>query len=96
MLGAGAGLVELRDLPEDRYVLAVRGDLLATPGRVVEARTSFERAAALAPNPGECEHLLSRAATVRREGGDLDARPAELTSPCGVPAAVETGRHPDR
>jgi predicted RNA polymerase sigma factor len=39
----------------------VRGDLLATLGRVEEARAEFARAAALTSNEAECAHLLGRA-----------------------------------
>jgi predicted RNA polymerase sigma factor len=41
---------------------AVRGDLLAKLGRLAEARTEFERAAALTRNARERELLLGRAA----------------------------------
>ncbi len=41
---------------------AVRGDLLAKIGRLAEARTEFERAAALTRNARERELLLGRAA----------------------------------
>ena len=41
---------------------AVRGDLLARLGRTDQARTEFERAAALTANDSERAHLLRRAA----------------------------------
>jgi RNA polymerase sigma factor (sigma-70 family) len=43
-------------------VAAVRGDLLARLGRAEQARTEFERAAALTANDSERAHLLRRAA----------------------------------
>lgn len=43
-------------------VAAVRGDLLARLGRADQARTEFERAAALTANDSERAHLLRRAA----------------------------------
>ncbi len=44
---------------------AVRGDLLAKLGRLAEARTEFERAAALTRNGRERELLLARAAAAK-------------------------------
>jgi RNA polymerase sigma factor (sigma-70 family) len=44
---------------------AVRGDLLAKLGRLAEARTEFERAAALTRNARERELLLGRAAAAK-------------------------------
>jgi len=44
---------------------AVRGDLLAKLGRLAEARTEFERAAALTRNARERELLLGRAAAAQ-------------------------------
>jgi RNA polymerase sigma factor (sigma-70 family) len=44
---------------------AVRGDLLAKLGRLAEARTEFERAAALTRNARERELLLARAAAAK-------------------------------
>ncbi len=44
----------------------VRGDLLAKLGRFDEARTEFERAAALTRNARERELLLGRAAACAR------------------------------
>jgi RNA polymerase sigma-70 factor (ECF subfamily) len=44
---------------------AVRGDLLAKLGRLAEARTEFERAAALTRNVRERELLLGRAAAAK-------------------------------
>ena len=46
---------------------SVRGDLLAKLGRYDEARTEFERAAALTRNTRERDLLLERAATCARE-----------------------------
>ena len=46
---------------------AVRGDLLAKLGRLAEARTEFERAAALTRNARERELLLGRAAAAKRD-----------------------------
>jgi predicted RNA polymerase sigma factor len=43
---------------------SVRGDLLAKLGRMDEARTEFERAAALTRNARERELLLGRAAAL--------------------------------
>ena len=67
--GAAAGL-ELVDALRDEPLLrgyhllpSVRGDLLYKLGRTAEARTEFERAAALAGNARERELLLSRART---------------------------------
>ena len=65
--GAGVGLRlvdELSDVPSlrDHHLLpSVRGELLAQLGRDAEARTEFERAAALAGNARERSHLLDRA-----------------------------------
>ena len=69
--GPGAGLAVLDELiDEDVAVLrgyhlvpAVRGDLLARLGRPDEARTEFERAAALTANESERALLLARAAS---------------------------------
>lgn len=66
--GPDAGLARvdaLRDLPALRHyhlLPGVRGDLLFRLGRRAEARTEFERAAALARNAREHELLLRRAA----------------------------------
>ncbi|GHE42178.1 RNA polymerase sigma factor [Vulcaniibacterium thermophilum] len=66
--GPDAGLARvdaLRDLPALRHyhlLPGVRGDLLFRLGRRAEARTEFERAAALARNARERELLLRRAA----------------------------------
>lgn len=59
--GPDAGLAALPPGAEDRYTLAVRGDLLATAGRPDEARAAFARAAELAPNASEARHLRGRA-----------------------------------
>jgi predicted RNA polymerase sigma factor len=45
---------------------SVRGDLLFKLGRFDEARTEFERAAALTRNEREREFLLNRASACRR------------------------------
>jgi predicted RNA polymerase sigma factor len=62
---AGLAIVDaLRDEPSlARYHLlpTVRGDLLARLGRAAEARTEFERAAALTRNQAERRLLLERA-----------------------------------
>ena len=47
---------------------AVRGDLLARLGRTDQARTEFERAAALTANDSERAHLLRRAAAASADG----------------------------
>ena len=63
---AGLALVDaLRDEPRlvgYPWLHSVRGDLLARSGRLKEARTEFEKAAALAPNERDRELLLERAA----------------------------------
>ncbi len=65
--GAGAGLAiveALGDGPglEEYHLLhSVRGDLLFRLGRLIEARTAFERAAALTQNLSERRLLLDRA-----------------------------------
>jgi predicted RNA polymerase sigma factor len=48
---------------------AVRGDLLARLGRTDQARTEFERAAALTANDSERAHLLRRAAAAAAAAG---------------------------
>ncbi len=55
---------------------AVRGDLLSKLGRFEEARTEFERAAALTRNARERELLLERAAACRSEASPGEARGA--------------------
>jgi predicted RNA polymerase sigma factor len=47
------------------WLPSVRGDLLAKLGRREEARTEFERAAAMTRNVRERELLLERAAEMR-------------------------------
>ena len=59
--GPEAGLEALASLVDDRYTLAVRGDLLAGLGRRDEARAAFEAAAAVAYNEAEAQHLRRRA-----------------------------------
>ena len=64
---------------------AVRGDLLARLGRADQARTEFERAAALTANDSERAHLLRRAATAASArpdpaAGDLPRRAQPLTA----------------
>jgi RNA polymerase sigma factor (sigma-70 family) len=49
---------------------AVRGDLLARLGRTDQARTEFERAAALTANDSERAHLLRRAAAAAAAAAD--------------------------
>ena len=56
------GLVSEPSLRAYHLLPAVRGDLLAKLGRLAEARTEFERAAALTRNARERELLLGRAA----------------------------------
>jgi len=67
----GLALVdELEDEPalRDYHLLpSVRGDLLAKLGRGAEARSEFERAAALARNTRERELLLARARACGRD-----------------------------
>lgn len=66
--GPEAGLEVVDELVDEpslaRYHLlpSVRGDLLARLGRFDEARSEFERAAALTENGAEKRHLLRRAA----------------------------------
>jgi predicted RNA polymerase sigma factor len=67
---AGLELVdELMDEPslKSYHLLpSVRGDLLAKLGRVEEARSEFERAAALTHNERERELLLTRAGALSK------------------------------
>jgi predicted RNA polymerase sigma factor len=51
---------------------AVRGDLLARLGRTDQARTEFERAAALTANDSERAHLLRRAAAAAAAADDAE------------------------
>lgn len=60
--GEEVALAQLEGESEDRYVLAVRGDLLARRGDTDRARATFRRAADLAENAAEKDHLLRRAA----------------------------------
>lgn len=68
--GPAAGLEIIDALRGDKalknyqWLPSVRGDLLAKLGRASEARSEFERAAALAGNARERELLLERARTV--------------------------------
>jgi RNA polymerase sigma factor (sigma-70 family) len=70
--GAAAGLALVERLAADRrldgyhWLPSVRGDLLAKLGREAEARSAFERAAALTANARERELLLARAAACDR------------------------------
>jgi predicted RNA polymerase sigma factor len=67
--GPAAGLESLDALASEpslkgyHFLPSARGDFLAKLGRFVEARTEFERAAALTRNARERELLLSRAAS---------------------------------
>lgn len=56
-----AALAQLEGEPENRNVLAVRGDLLARLGDTDRARASFRHAADLAENAAERGHPLRRA-----------------------------------
>ncbi len=58
--GAAAGLALLPVDTDDRYTLAMRGDLLAELGRTDEAAAAFARAAGLATNDAERAHVLAR------------------------------------
>jgi predicted RNA polymerase sigma factor len=68
---AGLGLLdEIADNPALRHYAplpAARGDFLFRAGRVIEARSAFEAAAALAGNVPERAFLLARAAACDRE-----------------------------
>lgn len=72
--GPAAGLALIDALREDRalknyqWLPSVRGDLLAKLGRLAEARTEFERAAALTHNLRERDLLLERAQTLGESG----------------------------
>jgi predicted RNA polymerase sigma factor len=69
LLGPAAGLEIVDALTEDsslrdyHLLPSVRGDLLAKLGRPEEARSEFERAAAMTRNARERELLLKRAAS---------------------------------
>lgn len=73
--GPAAGLALVERLAADRrlegyhWLPSVRGDLLAKLGREAEARSEFERAAALTANARERELLLARAAACARGPG---------------------------
>lgn len=75
--GPGAALALVDALAGDpalrnyQWLPSVRGDLLARLGRLAEARTEFERAAALAGNERERAFLLQRAQ--EPDGGRGDA-----------------------
>ena len=62
--GPHAGLRALdavaAELPDIHLVPAVRGELLARAGRVVEARAELDRAIALAPSEHERRQLVRR------------------------------------
>jgi predicted RNA polymerase sigma factor len=76
--GPQAGLDLLESLAEhpslENYHLlpSVRGDFLTKLGRFAEARSEFERAAALTRNTRERELLLERAAASRRSASAAD------------------------
>ena len=76
--GPQAGLDLLESLAEhpslENYHLlpSVRGDFLTKLGRFAEARSEFERAAALTRNTRERELLLERAAASRRNASAAD------------------------
>jgi predicted RNA polymerase sigma factor len=55
------GLLDVAALRGYHLLPSVRGDLLVKLGRSAEARTEFERAAALTSNEAERAHLLARA-----------------------------------
>jgi len=59
-------LTEEPSLADYHLLPAVRGDLLAKLSRFDEARTEFERAAALTRNARERDLLLERAADAAR------------------------------
>lgn len=73
--GPAAGLALVERLAADRrldgyhWLPSVRGDLLAKLGRDDEARSEFERAAALTANARERDLLLARAAACGRGPG---------------------------
>ena len=60
----GLEIVDSLDLPNYPLVPAVRGDLLARLGRAGEARTEFERAAAMTRNAGQRSLFEARAAAL--------------------------------
>jgi len=72
--GPAAGLALIDALREEpalknyQWLPSARGDLLAKLGRLVEARTEFERAATLTHNLRERELLLARAQTLGESG----------------------------
>jgi RNA polymerase sigma factor (sigma-70 family) len=72
--GPAAGLAVVEPLLSDKalqhypWLPAVQGDLLQRLGRPTEARTAFERAAALASNERDRDVMLQRAATNARTG----------------------------
>jgi predicted RNA polymerase sigma factor len=59
------GLLEEPALRNYHLLPTVRGDLLAKLGRLDDARTAFEQAAALTRNSRERDLLLARAAACR-------------------------------
>ena len=73
-------IVDERVLYNYHLLPSVRGDLLAKLGRSAEAKTEFERAAAMARNVRERELLIARALEYGRpaNGGVIDASPTPL------------------
>ena len=65
-LAIADALVSSRALAEYQLLPAVRGEFLVKLGRLGEARTEFERAAALAQNARERDMLRTRAAACAR------------------------------
>ncbi|MFC0674869.1 RNA polymerase sigma factor [Brachybacterium hainanense] len=65
--GPEAALSQMDPAGEDRYGMALRADLLARSGRGALARDLFQRAAGMAENEAEREHLRRRA---REAGGE--------------------------
>ena len=72
--GPAAGLAIIDTLADEKalqnyqWLPSVRGDLLSRLGRQAEARTEFERAAALAQNAREKDLLLERARRAQEAG----------------------------
>jgi RNA polymerase sigma factor (sigma-70 family) len=60
----GLAIVDTVDLPDYPLVPAVRGDLLSRLGRNAEARTEFQRAAAMTRNARQRELFAARAAAL--------------------------------
>lgn len=66
------GLCAEPSLQRYRHLPSVRGDLLFKLGRLAEARSEFERAAALTANATEKALLQSRAAVCGSRHGDRE------------------------